>query len=54
MKKEKGKMIEMRREEEEKEGVNEEVEKGVVGKVREWKGKWWRLEMRGVRGWIKK
>lgn len=35
MKKEKGKIIEMRREEEEKEGVNEEVEKGVVGKVRE-------------------
>ncbi|CUW49693.1 hypothetical protein B3286c1_0863 [Brucella vulpis] len=53
LKNDKGTMITMRREAAETAGVNAEVEPGVVGTVRECTGQWCRLDMSGVRGWIK-
>ncbi len=46
-------MITMYRDASETAGVAAEIEPGVIGTVRECTGQWCRMDMRGVRGWIK-
>ncbi len=48
-----GSMINMRRDASETSRLAAEIEPGVVGTVRECTGQWCRLDMGGVRGWIK-
>ncbi|OJY07213.1 MAG: hypothetical protein BGP07_17785 [Rhizobiales bacterium 63-22] len=53
LKNKKGATIIMHRDDSETSGIAAKVDPGVIGTVRECTGKWCRLEMGGVRGWIK-
>lgn len=53
LKNDQGAMINMRRDASDTSGLAAEIEPGVVGTVRECTGQWCRLDMGGVRGWIK-
>lgn len=46
-------MITMRRDSSETAGVAASIDPGVVGTVRECTGQWCRMDVKGVRGWIK-
>ncbi len=46
-------MITMRREGSETSGLAATIDPGVVGTVRECNGQWCRMDVKGVRGWIK-
>lgn len=53
LKNDKGKMITMRRDANDTAAVAADIEPGVVGTVRQCTGQWCRMDVSGVRGWIK-
>ncbi|MBC2884064.1 SH3 domain-containing protein [Ochrobactrum sp. CM-21-5] len=53
LKNDEGAMITMRREASDTAGAAAKIEPGVIGTVRECNGQWCRIDMSGVRGWIK-
>ncbi|MFS2325593.1 SH3 domain-containing protein [Brucella sp. H1_1004] len=53
LKNDQGAMITMRRDPSETSSLSAEVEPNVVGTARECNGQWCRMDIQGVRGWIK-